>query len=94
MNLVKLIDDTDTLIVVTDEPIQLGDYYINTDSSNRYAYKKIFIATPTQLKGDMDYFKKWMRKIIGSTKPLKAKGFQRYHPTNLTAEEILLLLKN
>ena len=94
MQLIKLMDDTDTLVVVTDETIQLGDYYINTDSSNRYAYKKIFRAMPTQLKGEPDYFKKWMRKIIGSTKPLKAKGFERYHTTNLTVEEILLLLKN
>lgn len=96
MQLIKLMDDTDTLVVVTDETIQLGDYYINTDSGNRYAYKKIFRAMPTQLKialDEPDYFKKWMRKIIGSTKPLKAKGFERYHPTNLTVEEISLLLK-
>ena len=96
MKLIKLIDKTDTFVIVTDELIQLGDYYINTDSSNRYAYKKIFRAMPTQLKialDEPDYFKKWMRKIIGSTRPLKAKGFQRYYPTNLTAEETLLLLK-
>lgn len=94
MKLVKLTDETDTFVVVTDETIQLGDYYINTDSNNRYAYKKIFRAMPIQLQGELDYFKKWMRKIIGSTKPLKAKGFERYHPTNLTVEEISLLLKN
>lgn len=93
MKLVKLTDETDTFVVVTDETIQLGDYYINTDSNNRYAYKKIFRAMPIQLQGELDYFKKWMRKIIGSTKPLKAKGFERYHPTNLTVEEISLLLK-
>jgi len=95
MKLIKLIDKTDTFVIVTDELIQLGDYYINTDSSNRYAYKKIFRAMPTQLKialDEPDYFKKWMRKIIGSTRPLKAKGFQRYYPTNLTPEEILSLL--
>ena len=96
MKLIKLMDDSDTLVIVTDELIQLGDYYINTDSNNPYGNKKIFRAAPLQLdsKGykEPDYFKKWMRKIIGSTKPVKAKGFERYYPTNLTAEEILLLL--
>jgi len=96
MKLIKLIDKTDTFVIVTDELIQLGDYYINTDTNNPYGNKKIFRATPLQLDGkgykEPDYFKKWMRKIIGSTKPVKAKGFQRYYPTNLTAEKILLLL--
>jgi hypothetical protein len=96
MKLIKLMDDSDTLVIVTDELIQLGNYYINTDSTNPYGNKKIFRATPLQLDGkgykEPDYFKKWMRKVIGSTKPVKAKGFERYYPTNLTAEEILLLL--
>lgn len=97
MKLIKLMDDTDTLVIVTDELIRKGDYYINTDSGNPYGNKKIFRATPLQLDEgykEPDYFKKWMRKIIGSTRPLKAKGFERYYPSNLTAEEILLLLTN
>lgn len=71
--------ETDNYVVVTDELIQPGDYYINTDTSNRYANKKIFRAMPRPLKDyyagkgfkEPNYFKKWMRKIIASTVTLK-----------------------
>jgi len=51
MQLIKLMDDSNTLVIVTDELIQLGDYYINTDSNNPYGNKKIFRATPLQPDG-------------------------------------------
>jgi len=75
MKLIKLMNNTDTFVIVTDELIKLGDYYINTDSSNPYGNKKIFRATPLQLDGkgfkEPNYFKNWMRKIIASTITLK-----------------------
>jgi hypothetical protein len=82
--------ETDDYVIVTDELIQPGDYYINTDTSNRYANKKIFRATPLQLDGkgykEPNYFKNWMRKIIASTVTLK--GVNR-----VTVEEMESFIK-
>jgi len=86
--------ETDDYVIVTDELIQPGDYYINTDTSNRYANKKIFRAMPRTLKEYYDgegfkepnYFKNWMRKIIASTVTLK--GVNR-----VTVEEMESFIK-
>jgi len=87
--------ETDDYVVITEELIEPGDYYINTDTSNRYANKKIFRAMPRSLKDyyggkgfkEPDYFKKWMRKIIASTVSLKGVN-------TITVEEMELLIKN
>ena len=72
MNLIKLSEDH--YAIVTQEQLQVGDYYINTEPNNPLSYK-IYTATPVTLdngyKGrgykDPEYFKKYMKKIVAST---------------------------
>jgi len=70
MKLVKLA--TDNYVIVTDELIQPGDYYINTESpQENKIYKGLPVTLENGYKGrgykDRNYFKNHMRKIIYST---------------------------
>ena len=70
MQLKKL--TTDNYVVVTDELIQPGDYYINTEApQENKIYKGLPVTLENGYKGrgykDRNYFKNYMRKITHST---------------------------
>ena len=62
----------DYILITDDSVIEVGDYYINTEPDNPL-WEKVYLGLPNVIKNgyegygykDKDYFRKYMRKVVG-----------------------------